>query len=127
MLDTFDSKATTWEGLWYHPETLGYTSSAIDLSKLKQFKGSVRLYVRKNRFYNGGKNGRPNYVFCIKDARSDASEIIGIAEPAEWIWTERLEGFTILEGYECSKCGSPNGYNMTKYCPDRGAKMANGL
>lgn len=70
-LEPFDSKQTKWLGLWWHPEYNGFSSSALNLSVLKQFKGTVRLYVRKNRYFNKGENGRPNYVFCIKDAKSD--------------------------------------------------------
>ena len=70
-LETFDRKQTKWEGLWYHPEYGGFSSKSINLSQLKQFKGNVRFYVRKNKFYNGGENGRPNYCFCIKDSDSE--------------------------------------------------------
>ncbi len=79
-LKTFDAKQTTWEGLWYHPENGGFSSSALDLSKLKGFKGKVRLYVRKNRFYNGGENGRPNYTFCLKDAESETFRTIDVVD-----------------------------------------------
>ena len=65
-LKVFDGKQTNWEGLWWHPEYCGFSSASINLSKLKEFKGTVRLYVRKNKFFNGGENGRPNYHFCIK-------------------------------------------------------------
>ena len=128
-LRTFDAKTTTWEGLWYHPETLGYSSAAINLSKLKEFKGTVRLYVKKNRFYNGGENGRPNYVFCIRDASSEYPcdiDIVDADHTAEWEWTERLDMTTILEGYECTKCGWANGYKNTRFCPGCGARMLNG-
>lgn len=128
-LETFDQKTTTWTGLWYHPETLGYTSAALDLSKLKQFKGAVRLYVRKNRFYSGGKNGRPNYVFCIRDAKCECPcdiDIVDTEQTAEWEWNEFIDGLTVYEGYECSKCNYANGYKKTKFCPDCGAMMLNG-
>lgn len=78
-LEVFDGKQTSWEGLWYHPETAGFSSASINLSALKKFKGAVRLYVRKNKFYNKGENGRPNYVFCLRDSRSPMFEI-GIEE-----------------------------------------------
>ena len=63
-LETFDNKQTKWEGLWWHGEYNGFSSATIDLSALKQFKGKVRLYVRKNKFYENGKNRRPNYFFA---------------------------------------------------------------
>lgn len=127
-MKTFDCKQTSWEGLWYHPETLGYTSAAINLSKLKQFKGAVRIYVRKNKYYNGGENGRPNYVFCIKDAKSETfvdADICDDNRCGTWVWCEELVGMTILEGWKCSKCDYPNGYKRTKFCPGCGAKMMN--
>lgn len=71
QLETFESKQTSWSGLWWHKEYNGFSSAAFNLSVLKKFKGTVRLYVRKNKYYNGGENGRPNYVFCLKDANSN--------------------------------------------------------
>ena len=66
-----EGKQTNWQGLWWHPEYNGFSSAVIDLADLRKFKGKVRLYVRKNKFFNGGENGRPNYHFCIKDAKSN--------------------------------------------------------
>ena len=128
-MKTFESKQTSWEGLWYHPETHGFTSSAINLARLRDFKGTVRIYMRKNSFYKNGENGRPNYVFCIKDAKSSTFTDIEIKDDnrcGEWKWTEWIDGLTIFEGYECNKCGFANGYKTTKYCPECGAKMVNG-
>lgn len=68
-LEVFEGLQTSWEGLWYHPEVGGFSSGTIDLSVFKQFKGKVKFYVRKNKFYNKGSN-KPNYVFCIKDCKS---------------------------------------------------------
>ena len=68
-LEVFDGKQTTWEGLWWHPEYQGFSSAAIDLSQLRKFKGKVRLYVRRNKFFEKGTN-RPNYCFCLKDSKS---------------------------------------------------------
>ena len=76
-LETFDGRQTTWEGLWWHPEYNGYSSGAIDLSELRKFKGKVRLYVRKNKFYENGSN-RPNYCFCLKDSNSPTFTEIGV-------------------------------------------------
>ena len=70
-LEVFDGKTTTWEGLWWHPEYQGFSSACISLSELRKFKGKVRLYVRKNKYFNKGENGRPNYHFCLKDANSE--------------------------------------------------------
>ena len=128
-MKTFDAKQSTWEGLWYHPETGGFTSSVINLAKLKEFKGNVRVYVHKNKYFNNGENGRPNYCFCIKDANSDTFNDVDIIDDercGEWIWSEKLCGMTIFEGYVCSKCGFAIGYKTTNFCPECGRKMMNG-
>lgn len=70
-LESIEKKQTNWLGLWWHPEYNGFSSEAIDLAQLRKFKGKVRLYVRKNKFYNNGENGRPNYNFCFKDADAE--------------------------------------------------------
>jgi hypothetical protein len=70
-LEVFDGKQTTWEGLWWHSECNYFSSAVISLAQLRKFKGNVRLYVKKNKFFNNGENGRPNYVFCLRDAKSD--------------------------------------------------------
>lgn len=79
-METFEGKQTKWEGIWWHPEYNGFSSAAINLSKLKQFKGYVRLYVRKNKYYCGGTNNRPNYMFCIKDSNSPTFHDIDIKD-----------------------------------------------
>ena len=70
-LETFDKKKTKWEGLWWHPECGAFYSKAFNLSSIKAFKGQVRLYVKKNRFFNNGENGRPNYLFSFQDAKGE--------------------------------------------------------
>lgn len=79
-LEVIDGKTSNWQGLWWHPEYNGFSSAVIDLSQLRKFKGKVRLYIRKNKFYKGGENGRPNYNFCIKDADSDIFKILEIED-----------------------------------------------
>lgn len=79
-LEPIDKKQTNWLGLWWHPEYNSYSSSVIDLSKLRKFKGKVRMLVRKNKFYNNGVNNRPNYTFCLKDADSEMFQTIEIEE-----------------------------------------------
>lgn len=78
-LETFNGMQTTWEGLWYHPEYGGFSSASISLAQLKKFKGNVRVYVRKNKFFKQGTN-RPNYNFCLKDSQSPTFTEIGIDE-----------------------------------------------
>ena len=70
-LEPIDGKCSTWQGLWWHPETNSFTSASLSLSDLRQYKGSVRLIVRKNKYFNGGENGRPNYNFCLRDVGQD--------------------------------------------------------
>lgn len=76
-LESFDGRQTSWEGLWWHPEYNGFSSVAIDLSELRKFKGKVRLYVRKNKFFKRD-TGRPNYCFCLKDSNSPTFTEIGV-------------------------------------------------
>ncbi len=88
-LEQFDHKQTKWEGLWWHPETNSFGSAAINFKQLRDFKGTARLYVRKNRWYNGGENGRPNYVFSFRDA-SAMNEIE--------LMVEDMDGFPTKSG-----------------------------
>lgn len=104
-LEIFDRKATRWEGLWYQPGNNYYSSYAFNLSRLKQFKGPVRLYVRKNKWYNGGENSRPNYVFSLCDANAD--------NPCE------IEVKDIEQPVGCCECGEPI-LERYIYCPNCG-------
>lgn len=91
-LEPFARMQTKWEGLWYHPEYNGYSSACISLAELRKFKGNVRIYVRKNKFYNKGENGRPNYHFCIKDADADVFHRLEVEED------EKPEEYTDCDG-----------------------------
>lgn len=79
-METFDRKQTSLEGLWWHPELQCFTSASISLAKLKKFKGAVRITVKKNRWFSCGLNGRPNYVFCIRDSKAESEKEIEIEE-----------------------------------------------
>lgn len=68
-LEPFDGKRTRHLGLWYDKQLHRFQSQAINISELRKFKGVIRLQVMKNMFYEGGKNGRPNYLFTIIDSR----------------------------------------------------------
>ena len=140
-LEPIDGKRTNWEGLWWHPEYNGFSSAVLSLSDLRKFKGKVRLYVRKNKNFNKGENGRPNYNFCLKDANSetfraleveDDEERAGDEETGMWIHTEWTELFTIYETYACSECEFKlPGYEayihkygkLPNYCPNCGARL----
>ncbi len=69
-METFTQKRTKWEGLWWNNTSNSFVSGAFNMKALKDFKGSVRIVAKKNKFYEGGKNGRPNYVFSIYDAET---------------------------------------------------------
>ncbi|MBQ1792160.1 MAG: hypothetical protein II008_18435 [Oscillospiraceae bacterium] len=94
-LEPIDGKQTKWEGLWWHPEYNGFSSAVLDLSDLRKFKGRVRLYVRKNKFFNGGENGRPNYNFTLKDSDADVFHLLEVEEDEEP--EEKTRSFTYDE------------------------------
>ena len=75
-LKPVSGKVSEWEGLWYHADSHCYTSASFNLSEIKQFKGNIRFRVVKNRFFNGGENGRPNYAFRIESVDSEDAETI---------------------------------------------------
>lgn len=76
---TFEKKQTGWMGLWWHPEYSGFSSTTFSMATLKEFKGPVKVYVRKNKFYEQGGN-RPNYCFCIKDANAEIFAEVQVEE-----------------------------------------------
>ena len=43
-MDKFEDKQTKWEGLWYHQDGKYFSSAAINLSKLKNFKDTIRFF-----------------------------------------------------------------------------------
>ena len=74
-----EGKSTQWEGLWWHSEYNGFSSAAISLTDLRQFKGNVRLYVRKNKLYTKDSD-RPNYCFCLKDANAKIFHMLDVQD-----------------------------------------------
>lgn len=58
-------------GLWYQPEYHRYASQALDVSGLRDFKGSVKIIMHKNRFKSRDDN-RPSYTFRIAGCESEA-------------------------------------------------------
>ena len=87
-LAQFDGKQTHWEGLWWHPEYNGFSSAAYSLADLRKFKGYIRLYVRKNKFFNNGENGKPNYCFCIKEVNSNTFKELEIIDDEDFLQDE---------------------------------------
>ena len=79
-LKAFSKMRTGWQGLWWHPECNCYFSTSLNLAQLKQFKGNVRVYLKKNRFYNNGENNRPNYVFMLSDAKGTDGATLEVTE-----------------------------------------------
>lgn len=79
-MKTFDARQTSWEGLWHNPETLAYTSAVFDISLLQQFSGPVRLYVRKNMYYDeyDDECTEPYYNFMIRDANPKTAKQIQV-------------------------------------------------
>lgn len=79
-LEPIDGKVSNWLGLWWHPECNAFYSSVISLSDIRKFKGKVRIMIRKNKYFNGGENNRPNYCFCIRDAEAPVFDTIEVEE-----------------------------------------------
>ena len=89
-MELIEGKHTSWRGLWWHPEYNGFSSEAINLADLRKFKGIVRLYVRKNKFFNNGENGRPNYNFCFRDANAEVFRTLEVEDDD----AEKTKSFT---------------------------------
>lgn len=87
-LEPIEGKRSSWEGLWWHPENNRFSSAVLNLADLRKYKGNVRLIVRKNRYFNGSENGRPNYQFCLIEA--DKEGITWAVEEAAAEEEERL-------------------------------------
>ena len=129
-LEPFDGKRTKWNGLWYHKHNYCFSSESFDLADIKKFKGRVRIIVRKNRFFENGKNGRPNYVFMIVDSTNEKYidlEVVDddteeIAEAG--FWDARYDPLWpgVVIGYKCSECGQSS-EEKHRYCPCCGADM----
>ena len=102
--EPFDNKQTKWQGLWWHPESCHFSSAAISLSDIRKFKGVVRLYVVKNKYFNGGENGRPNYQFCLRDAQSNVPNLLEVEDIPTDKYGNRLytedEVYSIIHGME---------------------------
>ena len=73
-LKKFEGMQTEWLGIWKNENYNGYMSQSINLNVLKEFKGNVRFYLRKNRYYKKDSD-RPFYVLCVKDSKSPTFSI----------------------------------------------------
>lgn len=81
-LKVIDGKQTEMGGLWWHPKQATFTSQTINLSQLREFKGNVRLIVKKNAFFKQGTD-RPNYVFWLRDAKEDEALELSVEDVEE--------------------------------------------
>ena len=120
-LESFSQMQTKWSGLWWHPESGGFSSAAFRISDLQKFKGPVRLYIRKNKMYNKGENNRPNYNFTIKDANSPVFNLE--IEPDDWTTSfDEYDKGDFIYGYEhyaiCQNCGADVVLDHTFYIDD---------
>lgn len=72
----YTGKRTEWLGLWYNHSSYSYISQAISLAQLRDYKGTVRLVMRKNRYYESGTN-RPNFqiMLCSSKSLDEAHEV----------------------------------------------------
>ena len=79
----FTGKRTEWLGIWYNPQSHVYLSEVINLAQLRDYKGSIRMVMRHNRFYEKHSN-RPNFQIMLCDSKS-------LDEPHEVAVEEILE------------------------------------
>ena len=68
MLEVIDGKESNWFGIWWNPENCSFGSESINLSQFKKFKGNVRIFIKKNKYYSKDSN-RPNYICKIRDSK----------------------------------------------------------
>ena len=128
-MEVFDGKQTSWEGLWWHPEYCGFSSAKLSLAKLKKFKGAVRLYVRKNKFFNGGEGGRPNYHFCLKAADSDIFRTLEVEDDEDVYQKVRALRMFVEENNSACEglCLPSESYGNYKYAWDKTIEMLEDL
>lgn len=73
-MESYDMKRSNWMGLWYDSSTYSYKSAPINLANLREYKGSIRIIARKNKYYDKDSN-RPNMVFMIADAKATDNNV----------------------------------------------------
>lgn len=91
VLEPFAAMQTQHLGLWWHPEIAQFMSAAFNLAELKRFKGTVRVYMHKNRYFKEGTN-RPNYTFCIRDSKSGAPQELEVVADEDGPWYDEEGG-----------------------------------
>ena len=78
-MKSFDKKTTGSIGLWWDPYSQYFSSGSVNLSALKEFKGSVRIIVKKNRYYDKEPK-RPNYLAFIIDSKSESAKPVTVED-----------------------------------------------
>lgn len=68
-LQKFEGMQNEWMGIWRNEGYNGYVSQTFSLDVFKQFKGNVKFYLRKNRYYTKDSS-RPYFVLCVKECKS---------------------------------------------------------
>lgn len=109
-LQPIDQMQTPWIGLWYDKSSHGFSSQVISLSDIRKFKGHIKAYIKKNKFYEEGSQ-RPNYVMMLKDANSENPLELSVEKSEEKETFTREEVVSMLSGlysYE-SVCHVKNG------------------
>lgn len=114
-LEPFDKKFTKYQGLWYDSVGHCFKSAVINLAQIKQFKGNIVLRVVKNKYFEGGKNGRPNYLFSIIDAKSDKPRSFEIDEIDEIDEDAVMDNLYEING-QCGVFVPMNGEINTDLC-----------
>ncbi len=84
--EIIEGKQTKWEGLWWHPENQQFTSKPLSPESLSGFRGDIRLIVKKNKYYQSGKNGRPNYNFTIREVAPGKTQNAETKEEHDLTW-----------------------------------------
>lgn len=78
-LETFDKKTTSHIGLWWDHQRNNFKSQVINLAALKAFKGTVRIVMIKNKFFEKGSN-KPNYIAYITDSESAKPSYLDVVD-----------------------------------------------
>ena len=111
-LQSSTDKRTNWAGLWYNPASHQYISQTTSLAQIRQFKGNVRLIVRKNKFHKPCNN-TPQYQICICDSHSpEARNTLEMQDIAEYEDREMIDVDTAIDIARSLLSDLESGYSM---------------
>lgn len=106
---SFDGRQTDSMGMWWNEDWHAWQTSAFRISDRQGFKGSVRILVRRNRFYKKDTN-RPYFTVQIVSSRCESDKDLGsmsMCEDCEYYG----KSYTGSEVYDaCSMVA--NGYSL---------------